>query len=353
MKAKPGKQTAVWNYDFSRVRSLACLAIVVLHTFFYSKIAAGKFGYPMSGGAEIASLLFQTCLMWAVPLFVMVTGALLLDPDRPMSGRKIASRYIVRVGGALLLFGLLFIVLDLAMGNLPRTGYGFLTGLGHLLTGHSWSHMWYLYMLLGLYLLLPFFRMMAEHSSERQLRYLLVLLFVFLSLVPILAIWNIETDYRFSFATIFPFYLFACYALHHGAVRLPRWAAWVCFLGGLCATVLITLFGDETVRTVLTGFNAFPVIFTSIGLFSLMTHGAQSNRVPRTEFGERMLRSFDRCSFGIYLLHMVFIKLVFRVWGVNAYAQPWIFVLTILGVTLVSWLAIWLLRFIPGLKKIL
>ena len=37
-----------------------------------------------------------------------------------------------------------------------------------LITGHGWGHLWYLYLLIGLYVMLPFYRIIAELLGSRK-----------------------------------------------------------------------------------------------------------------------------------------------------------------------------------------
>lgn len=350
-KPNPGK---AWNYDYSRMRALACLAVIVLHTFNYSLLGAGKFGYAVSAAGSFWGHFFEYVNLWAVPLFLMVTGALLLDPAHEVTTGKIFKKYIGRVGSALLIFGVVFILLDMAMGDLPVTGAGFGRGLVNLLTGHSWSHMWYLYLLIGLYLLLPFFREIAAGSSAVEMRYLLVLLLAFESLLPILGIWGIETDYRFSAATIYPFYLFLGYAVKSGQVKAPKWCAGVTLVMAVAALVFVTIWGSDAVVGYFASYNSILVVAMAWSIFELLSHGGTpAANAPKTAFGRAALKSFDACSFGIYLIQMIFIKLLVRVWQLNPFASPWLFPVMIVGIALVSWGVIWLLRLIPGVKKVI
>ena len=54
-------------------------------------------------------------MMWAVPCFVMVTGALLLDENREVSFDKLFNKYILRVLGALVVFSMVFRIFDIIM----------------------------------------------------------------------------------------------------------------------------------------------------------------------------------------------------------------------------------------------
>ena len=62
-------------YGFSYIRSLACIAIIILHTV-YSAVLL--FGSNIDAEKNIISMAVVDSMMWAVPCFIMVTGALLL-----------------------------------------------------------------------------------------------------------------------------------------------------------------------------------------------------------------------------------------------------------------------------------
>lgn len=332
-----------WNASFSWLRSLACIAIVVLHTMSYSLVAAGAQGYGVTSSQKIGVLLAQYSCMWAVPVFVMVTGALLLDPGRQMTWEHLRKRYIGRVGKVILVFGLLFIAFDLAMNGITETAnnsplitahpvpmesptvstwlYVIFCSVGDLLTGYSWSHMWYLYMLFGLYLLMPFFRKIVANSTERELRYLIGVLLIFLSVVPLLGLGGITTDYRFSVATVYPMYLFLGYALQNKVIQVPKWAGWTCLvLTTVGIWIAVYFLSEDASRlTCFTSYNSLLVAFQSASVFALI-----AQREGKSSTTPKALKQFDKCTFGIYLIHYVFVKLLLRYAAWNPFEQVWL-----------------------------
>ena len=103
-------------YGFSYLRAVACIAIIVLHVA-YS--AALMFGGSISQTQNIVSMIIVNCMMWAVPCFIMVTGALLLNKARKITYRKLFGQYILRVFGALVFFGMVFRIFDMVMNRSP------------------------------------------------------------------------------------------------------------------------------------------------------------------------------------------------------------------------------------------
>ncbi|MCQ2512339.1 MAG: acyltransferase family protein, partial [Lachnospiraceae bacterium] len=65
------------NNRYSYIRSLACIGIVFLHMIYG---AVTIYGGDAAELPRNISWIVVNNLYWAVPCFVMVTGALLLDP---------------------------------------------------------------------------------------------------------------------------------------------------------------------------------------------------------------------------------------------------------------------------------
>ena len=312
---------------YSNIRAISCIAICILHTFF----AAVSIFQPEKG-LYAASYAVRNAMYFAVPCFVMVTGALLLDPAREIGFSKLFGRYIRETVGPAALKDWLFA----------------------LFFDKSWAHMWYLYMLLGLYLLLPFYRKAAAASDRTELRYLLLVYLVFQSGIPLITRLSGNTPgFYISVYTVYPLYLFLGYALKEGAVRIPRGIALLLVLAGTAAIAVpsyLAYAGDlEAVQKIVGNYSYPGVIAQAAGAYALIDSLSGDGAVSR------LLQKIDENSFGIYLIHMVFLKLVTFVWKWNPYAHGGL--LMVLGLSLavfaVSWAAVWLLRKIPGVKKVL
>ena len=63
----------------------------------------------------------------------------------------------------------------------PVNAETLLSGFYEIFSGTSWSHVWYLYIMIGIYLLLPFYHKIASNSTAGELR---------LSLIHISADWE-------------------------------------------------------------------------------------------------------------------------------------------------------------------
>lgn len=337
-------------YGFSYIRSLACIAIIILHTV-YSAVLL--FGSDIDAQTNITSMAVVDSMMWAVPCFIMVTGALLLETERKITYKKLFGKYILRIFAALVIFGMVFRVFDIIMDKEPVNVAAFLKGLYEIFTGTSWSHIWYLYLLIGLYLLLPFYKKVVDNSSAKEIKYLLAVYIIFLSILPMLEIWGINCGFYIHVSTIYPFYLFGGYAIYKHIYCPGKAASLVMFI---IATLLII--GCTVVRwiydipsmEILWGYASLFVIMQAVGFFALLKD------VKHTGFRavKWLLLKLDECSFGVYLIHMIFVRLILRYIGFNPYENGGIlaFVAVIAGILVISYAITWILKRIPFLKKI-
>ena len=290
---------------YTYIRALACMAVVVLHTF-YS--VAGMQG--LSPALRTGAYMVRNAMFWAVPCFVMVTGALLLDPRREVTWEKILGKYLPRILIALVSFTLLFVLFDAVTGDQPFS-ITFLTDwLYKMVTDTGWSHMWYLYLMVGLYLMLPFYRMITNQARDGEIRLLLIIYFIFQSALPLVEkLTGTTIGFYICVNTVYPLFLFAGYALSKGIVPMGPISGAISCAVGLISILVLTWLGvhqESGVLSKVVGNYSFPgVILLAAGIFALLR--TFSEGWPRL-IG-RALVSIDRYSFGIYLIHMLFLKL--------------------------------------------
>lgn len=205
MRAEAGTSANTFRvHSFSYLRAAACLAIVLLHTVF---CAVSLFPEEASATQALLSNIVVNNMMWAVPCFLMVSGALLLNPERPVTVKKCLTKYIPRMLIALVVFCLLFRALEILVNHEPVNAETLLSGFYEIFSGTSWSHVWYLYLMIGIYLLLPFYHKIASNSTAGELRYLMIVYVIFLSLVPVLKTFGISVGFYICVSAIYPFYL--------------------------------------------------------------------------------------------------------------------------------------------------
>ena len=317
------------------VRLVAMFTVVCCHS-------ADPFNvYPGEPPANIDEIKFWGAAYGAflrpcVPLFVMITGALLL----PVRGEISAfyKKRISRVFWPFLIWSVIYNLFPWFTGLLglnPEIILDFFPYSGEEAARQSLNvslgyiaemplnfslldvHMWYIYLLIGLYLYLPIFSAWVEKVSEKAKLWFLVawgitglLPYYYQFVSPYIwggCAWN-------SFNMLYYFAGFNGYLLLGHYLRNHDWS-WsktlsVCipmFLAGY----MVTFFGfrhmtalpqctDEMLELFFT-YNSLNVIMMTIPFFLI----AKKVKV-RSELIQRMLANLTVCGFGIYMIHYFF-----------------------------------------------
>ena len=135
-------------------RAIGACAVALLHV-----LVSTQSSVEMSATHVLVYDLVNIILCrWAVPAFFMITGMLLLDSGRPLGWDR-AWRYARRMLVVLATFGLAFACMQemwsRRAAGVPITWEVLPASLVDVLTMNTWTHLWYVYALLGVYLLMP------------------------------------------------------------------------------------------------------------------------------------------------------------------------------------------------------
>lgn len=136
------------------LRVLAALAVVWLHTSAQRWVAC----YP-SVEWQIRNV-NDSLVRWCVPLFVMISGALFLNPLKKIDIKSLYTKNIIRI---ILIFLFWSFIYEVYNGTLK---YGLKCLV--LNTIHGPFHFWFLKMLIGLYITIPVMRTIIENKKIEQ-----------------------------------------------------------------------------------------------------------------------------------------------------------------------------------------
>lgn len=191
------------NVQFEYMRAIAIIGVVTIHTFNSAIIYFGK------AATNLTLVLYDAVLnmMWyAVPCFFMLSGALLLNQEKEITVSKLVKKYILRMVLILLCFGTVFSLMEIIFTTKSIQCVDVFTAIINVIQGNTWAHMWYLYALLGIYALMPIYKLIANIASDKELKVILFMLFVFTSILPTLRVFGIETGFYCHINSVYPFW---------------------------------------------------------------------------------------------------------------------------------------------------
>ena len=330
------KQTGRSTAFLDVLRWGATAMVVMLHVV--SGVTA-ILSAEMTSGQRAVYYTIKALMTAGVPVFLMISGALLLNPEKQISVRKILTHYVRRILLALLVFGTVFAVIELYVTE--RNFSPAIIGKGFLntLSGKSWAHMWYLYELVGLYLATPLLRTVIRYGEKQLLQYSLILGFLFSSFIPFIEqLSGFNLGFTFPFSGIYLFYYVSgYYFLKYGRTN-PRLTAAAAIL-----TVGVLTVDMAFLKLFRVSYDSPLIVLLAVSLF--LTAAKSGVRVSW------MSRHRELC-FGIYLLHPVFLNLFYKFLGITplAFGYGGIFLFWA-AAFLLSCLGSWIMQKIPILKK--
>lgn len=204
------------------LKIIAALMVAMIHT-------SGMLYLNNPDGSSSYLLGFwnQELVRPAVPLFFMISGALLLRPGYDANPRKMV-RKALKLLALMLIWSFVYALINVHPMTLK--GLLFATIKGHF-------HFWFFEYLIGLYFLTPLFKAIADYKDGLLVRYYLVLFLFFgiviasLQALPFCHKWimDVTTKVRFEWLG-FAGYFFLGHYLNQKQLKISPWLLMSIFL---------------------------------------------------------------------------------------------------------------------------
>ena len=239
---------------------------------------------------------------WAVPVFVMMSGALFLSPHKDIPAKKLYTKYIFRIFTAFVFWSLVYAVAYYAAErDMLRAFAKFLTG---------YYHMWFLWMIAGLYMIVPFVRKIAE--SGTLTKYFLGLALVFAYVLPetvnVIALFSEKYGEfagklagmpRLEFVGGFTGYFLLGHFLN--TARISRKAERVIYAAGIVSVIACVILSSavslaqDSPNQIFYDNLTVTTLCEAVAVFVFFRE--------RLNFPVKFIRALSQYSFGAYLVH--------------------------------------------------
>lgn len=340
------------------LRVLATCAVVLMHVLTGATDVTDASIVP-----EYRSLLLSVMdlVTWCVPIFLLISGYLFLNPERILTYPVMIKKYCRRIALAILLFGVPYAASELVVAERTFRIRMIPEALKMTLMGHTWSHMWYLYLILFLYLITPLLKKVLRVLPVWGVAAVMAVIFLGSSVAPFLnKVLDVNSIPVLPDGGVYFLYYLCGYffAVREVCVDKGR-NVW------LTAAVAVLALGMILSRT-LAGFSiqmAYNYPFTvllAVLLFAAGWNGSiKKHRIPWQEAGA--------LSFAVYLVHPVYVNLLYKFvkitpftvleqCGVQSVAAGQTVLILLLAAFCLVVLALatataWVLRKIPVLRK--
>lgn len=286
------------------IRAVAAFGVVMVHVAADVITEWGVVPKDWWWAANVFDSLERGC----VPIFIMVSGALLLSSRE--SYKDFFTKRFNRVFIPFITWTL-FYLLWKKLFYLPDMGFA--EALSRVVSGNVIFHLWFFYVLAGMYLVTPIFRILIAHARPKDVFYFIVLWFMAGSLLPFIQkvmVMGGNPDFHFNLP-MEPVQGFIGYFVLGYFIRQYVLEKWVPLAGMVWTGCLaFCLVGTWLLARHFQGFkelfydNLAPnIVFYCASFFILVKFmvPAVEGRIPSGV--KSAVIGISRASFGIYLIH--------------------------------------------------
>ena len=165
------------------IRTVAIIMVLTYHALNESW-AGVKLSMPQFYVLWSSLTFYQSLVLMGVPLFVMLSGALLLQPSKVNEPiRVFLKKRLARIGIAFVFWSGIYFAWSYYMDHTALTVNSVIQSL---LSGGAYYQFWFIYLIMGLYLITPVLRIVVTYAQRKILRYIIILWFIAASMVPLL-----------------------------------------------------------------------------------------------------------------------------------------------------------------------
>lgn len=287
------KKERLINIDLFKI--ICIVAVIVIHVSSYN-VFETEYSSLLQENFSVINF-FNMITRFSVPGFIMISGMFLLE--KKISIKDIFRKYIFRITVLYCIFSFLYSIIACYKNNVDILSFFF----------RGDYHLWYLYLIVGIYLVTPFLKKVVEDKNITI--YFLILSLIFSSVIPLIQrIINIDgIKTAFSLLNVYmPMgyvgYYVAGYFFSKNKVNKSLF--YILGLLGLISNIIIfksISYYDEIYNSV---FLLPGTVFQTIAIFLFFKDlKIRKNLVPIVTF-------ISKHTLSIYLTHIFIIKIIFH-----------------------------------------
>lgn len=333
------------------LRALATLGVIIIHI----SSPLVNMGYGKNMSYWWIGNVVDSAVRFAVPVFLMLSGATLLSKNYELS--DFYKRRFSRVLVPFIFWMAVYWVYRWAMlknGQQPHDFQAIVKWGGNLFLKEGISkHFWYVYMILFIYLFVPFLGKLLRKLNLSIISNLIliwvVFTFVFKSTPLNMYSWSGNYGSKFGGYFLYSGYLLLGFYLSKlpvSATRIRISAAIIFTLSVIVSAVTTYIFSQKAQKLDMSMYSYLSVntIIQSIAIFVWVKDISIKNNIIST------IQSYiSNYSYGIYLVHILIIGILFKNGIYWSFAHPLLSLpLLTIGVLVCSFVIIYGLRKMPG-----
>lgn len=348
------KNNRILYIDILRV--IACLSVIMIHssaTYVVKDFGSFNFwiGNILDGFASIG-----------VPIFVMISGTLMLDKNYEFSKKKLI-KHIIRMIIFFICWSAVYCVIYNIVGQIlvEHKSIDIIKVIGSFIRGHY--HLWFIYLIVGLYLIVPLLRLWVKDENKKYVKYFIILSIIFTYIIPqIISIGsnysnlffylndimenNIQLKYVGGFTTYF---ILGWYINNYDFKnnKIIYILGGVGFITSVVGTYILSASTGKAIQMYES--LSLNVLFQAVAVFTII----KMKFINRQNKDNKFINSISKYSLGIYAIHALSVEIMYKIldkigFGIAIINIPLVFIISFVT----AYLSSFILSKIPILKKI-
>ena len=340
------------NIEFMRI--IAILSTIVIHV---SNIYMRSYGH-ISNGNFLVSTIFNACARICVPVFFMISGALLIkgEYDRQKYLKRIKKFIII-----LAVWSIIYYIINIIRGNnanlLKAIVYTFFD------TTYTSKHLWFMYAIIAMYIVLPFVTSMCKNLTREQ-ENLFMILWMGISGLSVLYLPLAKAITGHHIDVVYPiplingaYYLgyFICGHILYERLRNvkanKKYNLW-CIITYILSVIIIfgvtyySSISHHKLMNTMLWYRSIFIILESFAVFIFIT-------INEDKFKNPNINKVASLSFGVYLVHAIILFIIKDNVNMTSY-PPLLFIPVFTFVIfMLSLLISFIMKKIPIINKII
>lgn len=339
---------------FDLLNIIACFGVVMLHV----SAATSTFEYSKSWKV---SMFFEASFYWAVPVFLMLTGANLIDYRRRYSTSSFLRKRFSKTLLPFLFWSLFAIIWRIKyLGDFSQDKVDTLPELiDNIINARAMTIFWFFPMLYAVYLAIPAISMVPEKNrlGRRGIYwYLIIFTFITVSVLPLVCglvniKWNksLENPMMSGYLAL----VILGYALANTDIK--RNIRYVIYGIGILGILMYFIFTVKlSFRTgrfdrTFNGYSNMTSMMMSPAVFVLFKYIQWDKVINKKSI--KIIKRASSASFGVYLIHKFVIQFILKNWDINTRSLTWK-TFGAIFIYIISVVIVMLIKKVPGLKTL-
>lgn len=278
------------------LRIISCAFVVLGHiTNWYMR------AYPdMPMDSYVYSVFFNGVCRVSVPIFFMISGALLLEqPIDYKKNTKRTANFLLKT----VVWTLVYMVWDYVY-------LGAKYDMHMIFDTPIRNHFWFMYVMVGIYLTLPLWQKLVSGDSKELLRYFTVIFILVLGATFVITSFKMGIAYEIPLvgSSVYAGYFIMGYAIRHyiDEIRIKKWICIVVLILCAAATDFLTFFFSVKIGTHIEVFSSFKSFFVGIAALTLFYLFMKMENLRHYGW----MSIISKHSFNIYMMHVFFLDIL-------------------------------------------